>query len=71
MNVNFDILEILQSCIRRIRIDIQKSENIVVIKEQDQKKIFMINNVSTKSKAKQNKSDINISNHPRMVTFKF
>ena len=70
MNVNFDILEILQSCIR-IRIDIQKSENIVVIKEQDQKKIFIINNVSTKNKAKQNKSDINISNHLRMVTFKF
>jgi len=35
LNVNFGILEILQSCMRRIRIDIQKPKNVVVVKEQD------------------------------------
>jgi len=56
---------------RRIRIDIQKPENVIVVKEQYQKKIPMINNVSTKSKPKQNKSDIDISNHSKIVTFRF
>ena len=56
---------------RRIRIDIQKPENVIVVKEWNQKKISMINNIFTKSKLKQNKSDINISNHSRMITFRF
>ena len=31
----------------------------------------MVNNVFVKSKIKGNKSDINVSDHPRIVTFSF
>ena len=56
---------------RRIRINIHQLENIIVVKEQNQKKVSMVNNVFVKSKTKHNKSDIDVSDYPRIVTFSF
>jgi len=70
-NINFSILEIFQSYMRRIRINIYQLENIIVVKEQNQKKVSIVNNVFLKSKTKHNKFDIDISDHPRIVTFSF
>ena len=52
LNAYFSILEIFQSCVERIRVNIYQPKNIVIVKKQNEKNVFMINNIFAKRKAK-------------------
>ena len=48
LNIDFNILEILQSQLKRVRIDIHKGKKIIIVKERNQQNISMIKNIFSK-----------------------
>jgi len=52
LNAYFSILEILQSCMGRIQVNIHQLKNIVIVEKQNEKNVFIINNIFAKRKVK-------------------
>jgi len=67
ININFSILEILQSWLRQIRIYINKKVNGTVIEKRNAWNVFMVKNVISKRKMHIGKTNIDVRDNTREI----